>query len=206
LKDQSYMLARLDPAKLERVWFPLGEETKEEVREEAATAGLAAARRPESQEACFLAGDDYRAFLERRGLVSRDGPVVDEEGVVLGTHPGYWRFTPGQRRGLGVGGGEPLYALRTSAATNAVVVGPRAALARDTVSASGRLYVPVERAEVKVRYRSPAVAAGVEPTARGFRLKLDEPVYGVARGQTAVLYEDGVVVGCGLVSSSERSA
>ena len=86
------------------------------------------------------------------------------------------------------------------------MVGPRAALARDTVSASGRLYVPVERAEVKVRYRSPAVAAGVEPTARGFRLKLDEPVYGVARGQTAVLYEDGVVVGCGLVSSSERSA
>ena len=204
-KDQSYMLARLDPAKLDRIWFPLGEHTKEQVREEAATAGLAAARRPESQEACFLAGDDYRAFLERRGLVSRDGPVVDEEGIVLGTHPGYWRFTPGQRRGLGVGGGEPLYALRTSAATNGVVVGPRAALARDTVNASGRLYVPVERAEVKVRYRSPAVAADVEPTARGFRLRLDEPVYGVARGQTAVLYEDGVVVGCGLVSSSARS-
>ena len=204
-KDQSYMLARLDPAKLDRIWFPLGEQTKEQVREEAARAGLEAARRPESQEACFLAGDDYRAFLERRGLVSRDGPVVDEEGIVLGTHPGYWRFTPGQRRGLGVGGGEPLYALRTSAATNAVVVGPRAALARDTVNASGRLYVPVERAEVKVRYRSPAVAADVEPTARGFRLQLDEPVYGVARGQTAVLYEDGVVVGCGLVSSSARS-
>ena len=65
--------------------------------------------------------------------------------------------------------------------------------------------MPVERAEVKVRYRSPAVAADVEPTARGFRLKLDEPVYGVARGQTAVLYEDGAVVGCGLVSSSARS-
>ena len=78
---------------------------RSEVRAEAATAGLAAARRPESQEACFLAGDDYRAFLERRGLVTRDGPVVDEQGIVLGTHPGYWRFTPGQRRGLGVGGG-----------------------------------------------------------------------------------------------------
>jgi len=109
-------------------------------------------------------------------------------------------FTPGQRRGLGVGGGEPLYTLRTRAATNAVVVGPHAALARNTVNASGRLHVPVGRAEVKVRYGSPAIAADVEPTARGFRLQLDEPAYGVARGQTAVLYEDDVVVGCRLVS------
>jgi tRNA-uridine 2-sulfurtransferase len=205
-KDQSYMLARLDPAKLERVWFPLGEQSKEETRAEAEHAGLAAARRAESQEACFLAGDDYRAFLERRGLIANEGPIVDESGAVLGTHAGYWRFTPGQRRGLGVAGGEPLFALRTSPATNAVVVGPRPALARDTVSAAGRLYVPVDRAEVKVRYRSPAIAAEVEPTARGFRLRLDEPAYGVARGQTAVLYEGDAVVGCGLVSSSARSA
>jgi tRNA-specific 2-thiouridylase len=205
-KDQSYMLAPLDPAKLERIWFPLGEQTKEATRAEATRAGLAAAARPESQEACFLAGDDYRSFLERRGLAAREGPVVDEEGKVLGTHPGYWRFTPGQRRGLGVGGGEPLYALRTNAAANTVVVGPRASLARTTVRAAGRLYVPVERAEVKVRYRSPAVAAGVEATGRGFLLRLDEPVYGVAAGQTAVLYENDAVVGCGLVSSSRASA
>jgi tRNA-uridine 2-sulfurtransferase len=205
-KDQSYMLARLDPAKLEGIWFPLGDQTKEETRAEAARAGLAVAARAESQEACFLAGDDYRAFLERRGLESREGPIIGESGAVLGTHPGYWRFTPGQRRGLGVGGGEPLYALGTSPARNAVVVGPRAALARDTVSEAGRLYVAVGRAEVKVRYRSPAIGADVESTARGFRLRLDEPAYGVARGQTAVLYEEDVVVGCGLVSSSSRSA
>jgi tRNA-specific 2-thiouridylase len=205
-KDQSYMLARLDPATLERISFPLGEQAKAQTRLEAAHAGLAVAARAESQEACFLAGDDYRAFLERRGLVAREGPVVDEEGKVLGTHPGYWRFTAGQRRGLGIGGGEPLYALRTDAATNTVVVGPRAALARTTVRAAGRLYVPVERAEVKVRYRSPAIGADVEPTARGFVLHLDEPAYGVAPGQTAVLYEDDAVVGCGLVSSSRGSA
>jgi len=201
-KDQSYMLARLDPAKLDRIWFPLGEQTKDETRAEAVRAGLAAARRAESQEACFLAGDDYRVFLERRGLVGRAGRIVDEAGTVLGTHPGYWRFTSGQRRGLGVGGGEPLYALRTEAATNTVVVGPRAALARNRVTAAGRLHALVERAEVKVRYRSPAIAADVKPTARGFRLHLDEPAYGIARGQTAVLYEEDVVVGCGLVSSS----
>jgi tRNA-uridine 2-sulfurtransferase len=205
-KDQSYMLARLDPAKLERIRFPLGGQTKAQTRLEAAGAGLAVAGRAESQEACFLAGDDYRAFLERRGLVAREGAVVDEQGEVLGRHQGYWRFTPGQRRGLGIGGGEPLYALRADAATNTVVVGPRAALARTTVRAAGRLYVPVERAQVKVRYRSPAIGAEVEPTARGFVLRLDEPAYGVAPGQTAVLYENDAVVGCGLVSSSHGSA
>src|SRR5882724_3632515 len=105
-KDQTYMLARLDPRFLDRIWFPLGEQTKDETRAEAARAGLAAATRRESQEACFLAGDDYRAFLERRGLRTAPGPVVDEEGRELGTHPGYWRFTPGQRRGLGVSGGQ----------------------------------------------------------------------------------------------------
>jgi tRNA-specific 2-thiouridylase len=198
-KDQSYMLARLDPAKLDRVWFPLGEQTKEQTRAEAADAGLAAARRAESQEACFLAGDDYRAFLERRGLRSETGVVVDEQGRELGSHPGYWRFTPGQRRGLGIAASEPLYALRTLPATNTVVAGPQSALAQTSVSAVGRLYVPVARAEAKVRYRSPAIAGRVESTPRGFRVDLEAPAYGVARGQTAVLYENDAVVGCGLV-------
>jgi tRNA-specific 2-thiouridylase len=201
-KDQSYMLARLDPAKLARVWFPLGDQTKTETRAEAARAGLAAAGRAESQEACFLAGDDYRLFLERRGLVPRQGAIVDEEGTTLGSHQGHWRYTPGQRRGLGIAGDRPLYALATNAATNTVVVGPRESLARTSVTARGRLYVPVERVAAKVRYRSPAVEATVVATTRGFRLDLDEPAYGVAAGQTAVLYEGDCVVGAGLVSTS----
>ena len=205
-KDQSYMLARLDPAKLDRVWFPLGEQTKGETRAEAVRAGLAVATRAESQEACFLAGDDYRAFLERRGLRPEPGSVVDEQGLEVGTHPGYWQFTSGQRRGLGVGGGEPLYALRTIPQTNTVVVGPRAALARTNVSAVGRLYLPIGRAEAKLRYRSPGVGAVIVRTPRGFRLDLDEPAYGIAPGQTAVLYEDGAVVGCGLITSTARGA
>jgi tRNA-specific 2-thiouridylase len=196
-KDQSYMLARVDPRLLDRVWFPLGERRKEETRAEAAAAGLAAAERPESQEACFLAGDDYRLFLQRRGLEAATGPIVDTSGRQLGTHDGHWRFTPGQRRGLGVSAEQPLFAIRTDAAANTVVVGPREALARTSLSAVGQLYAPVDRAEVKVRYRSPAVAATVEATAHGFRLELDTPAYGVAAGQTAVLYEDDVVVGAG---------
>jgi tRNA-uridine 2-sulfurtransferase len=201
-KDQSYMLARLDPARLDQVWFPLGDQGKDETRAEAARAGLAVAARRESQEACFLAGGDYRSFLERRGLESRIGSIVTEDGEEVGRHDGYWRFTPGQRRGLGVSAAEPLYALASESRTNTVVIGPRAALARTRVSARGRLYAPVEEVEAKLRYRSPAIPARVAETAGGFRLELREPAFGVARGQTAVLYEHDVVVGSGVVSAA----
>jgi tRNA-uridine 2-sulfurtransferase len=201
-KDQSYMLARLDPAKLERVAFPLGEQTKAETRAEAERAGLAVARRGESQEACFLAGDDYRAFLGRHGLDTRAGAIVDEAGRELGRHNGHWRFTPGQRRGLGVAASQPLYALRSDVRTNTVVVGPRASLARTSVEVTGRLYLPVERAQVKLRYRSETVAARVERTGSGFRLDLEEPSYGVAPGQAAVLYDGDVVIGAGEIRRS----
>jgi tRNA-uridine 2-sulfurtransferase len=201
-KDQSYMLAALDPGRLERVWFPLGEQGKEETRAEAAQAGLAVAARAESQEACFLAGADYREFLERHGAEARPGAIVDTDGNEVGRHTGTWRFTPGQRKGVGIAAGRPLYVLRTQPRSGSVVVGPREALARRRVSARGRLHVPVERAEAKLRYRSPGVPARVVAGARGFRLELEEPAFGVAPGQAAVLYEDDVIVGYGLVTSA----
>jgi tRNA-specific 2-thiouridylase len=200
-KDQSYMLAAVDPALLERVRFPLGEQTKEETRAEAAAAGLASAGRAESQEACFLGGDDYRAFLERQGVRGEGGEIVDGEGVVVGSHGGHWRFTPGQRRGLRVEGGRALYVLGTEAATNTVTVGPREALAVRDVEALGQLHLPVERAEVKLRYRSDAIPATVSEVRDGFRLELDEPAFGVARGQFAVLYVDDAVVGAGAIAN-----
>lgn len=201
-KDQSYMLARLDPRVLDRIWFPLGEQTKDETRAEAERAGLAAARRAESQEACFLAGDDYRSFLARHGLGAEKGQVEDEDGRVLGSHDGFWGFTPGQRKGLGVATGSPVYALRTVPSRNAVVVGPQESLARTRVRAAGRLFADVHRADVKLRYRSPAVAGRVEARKRGFDAILDQPAYGVAAGQAAVLYDGDVVVGAGRVLSS----
>jgi tRNA-specific 2-thiouridylase len=203
-KDQSYMLARLDPRFLERLWFPLGDQGKDETRAEAARAGLEVASRAESQEACFLAGGDYRDFLERHGLLPQDGPVVDEEGNELGRHRGFWRFTPGQRKGLGIAAAEPLYALRTEPRTNAVVVGGRAALATHEVRARGRLHVQVTRAQVKLRYRSPAVAADVIPEPGGFRLRLDEAAHAVAPGQAAVLYHEDAVVGAGTIVADPR--
>jgi tRNA-specific 2-thiouridylase len=200
-KDQSYMLAQIDPAKLDRITFPLGMQTKGETRAEAERAGLEVAQRSESQEACFLAGDDYRSFLERRGLAAEEGAIVDQDGNEVGRHSGYWRFTPGQRKGLGISAGEPLYALRSDARTNIVVVGRREALARTEIEAAGNLYVRVECVEAKLRYRSDSVRARVHETHGGFRLELDRPAYGVAAGQAAVLYEDDVVVGAGLIQA-----
>ncbi|HLY94060.1 MAG TPA: tRNA 2-thiouridine(34) synthase MnmA [Gaiellaceae bacterium] len=199
-KDQSYMLARLDPELLDRISFPLGEQGKEETRAEAERAGLAAARRAESQEACFLAGDDYRTFLERHGVESRPGAIVDADGHELGKHDGFWRYTPGQRKGIGVASGTALYVLNADAATNTVRVGPRELLGRRDVQASGRLYIDVDRVEAKLRYRSPATGAAVTATSDGFALELDESAYGVARGQAAVLYEGDAVVGCGTIT------
>jgi tRNA-uridine 2-sulfurtransferase len=199
-KDQSYMLSTVDPDALDRVEFPLGEQSKEETRAEAARAGLAAATRSESQEACFLAGDDYRRFLVRQGLAPEPGEIVDSEGRVLGRHDGYWRFTPGQRRGLGLAAGRPLYVLHTEPGPNRVVVGEQDALAATRVHAVGRLYAPVTRAQAKLRYRSDPVPAAVAASNGGFALELEEPAHAVAKGQVAALYDEDVVVGAGVVT------
>ena len=201
-KDQSYMLASVDPALFDRLSFPLGDQTKAQTRAEAAAAGLVAASRPESQEACFLGGGDYRAFLERAGLASDRGDIVDEDGRVLGAHDGVWRFTPGQRRGLRVSSGEPLYALSTDARTNTVVVGPRRSLARRRVAVSGRLDSARTRVDAKLRHRAPAVSASVVETADGFELHLDAPAFGIAPGQAAVLYDGDAVVGHGVITAA----
>jgi tRNA-uridine 2-sulfurtransferase len=200
-KDQSYMLAAVDPRLLDRIRFPLGEQTKAETRAEAAAAGLVVAGRAESQEACFLGGDDYRLFLERRGVRSATGDVVDADGARVGSHDGHWRFTPGQRRGLRLSAPRPLYVLRTETATNTVVVGSHDELATTRVEACGRLYRPVRACEAKLRYRSVAVPAAVTARDDGFALQLDEPVFGVAPGQFAVLYEDDAVVGAGAIAN-----
>ena len=203
-KDQSYMLATLNPALLDRIDFPLGGQTKADTRAEAARAGLAVAERAESQEACFLAGGDYRAFLERQGIESKPGVIVGEDGRVFGRHDGVWRFTPGQRRGTGVAAGAPLYVVHTDVRSGTLVVGPRASLAHTRVEARGTLHLPVDRVEAKFRYRSGTVPARVELDEEGFALELEEPVYAVAPGQIAVLYDRDAVVGAGIIAATTK--
>ncbi len=203
-KDQSYMLSGLRPATLARLRFPLAGLTKPEVREIAAGAGLAVASKRESQDLCFLAGEGKRSFLERHaGLSDREGALVAADGSVVGTHPGHYNFTVGQRRGLGLsdGSGKPLFVLGTDAASNQVVVGRRDQLATTSVRLRGaRLHRDSARADrVRLRYHSRAIACTVTSVGAGehdeLRLELDEPAYGVAPGQTACLLDGDLVVG-----------
>jgi tRNA-uridine 2-sulfurtransferase len=198
-KDQSYMLAGLQPQTIGRMRFPLGELTKERVRAIAAEHGLPVATKPDSQDLCFLAGTGRARFLERHGgLGDRPGAIVDRRGNELGRHRGAHRFTVGQRRGLEVGGtGEPLYVLGTDVEARTVTVGTRAELATTAVRLDDvKLHRGAEEVEaVKLRYRSPAVAC----TLRGDTLDLAEPFSGAAPGQVAVLLRGDTIVGSGTI-------
>ena len=205
-KDQSYMLWRVPPETLERLLLPLGELTKPEVRERARRAGLPPADQADSQEVCFAPGD-HREFLAARGAPTREGEIVDREGRVLGRHDGFWRFTVGQRRGLGVSSSAPLYVLSIDAVSGRVVVGPAAALAETTVELRGlvdRGLGDGDGLEVQLRYQ--AAAVGVTRLRRlaggRARIELREPFHGPAPGQSAVFYRGDVVVGGGIVASS----
>jgi tRNA-specific 2-thiouridylase len=208
-KDQSYVLAALAPESLARLRFPLGAMRKPEVRELAETAGLAVARRRDSQDLCFLAGTRQGAFLERHGgLGGRPGRILDREGGVLGAHAGAHMFTVGQRHGLGIGGGDPLYVLATDTRANTVTVGPRAEL----------LCGGVQVREVTL-HRDGGCVDGVKVRSRGRRLscrlageagagrharvsvELEEPAERTAPGQFACLYAGELIVGYGTVAT-----
>jgi tRNA-uridine 2-sulfurtransferase len=204
-KDQTYMLSGLRPASLARLRFPLGELTKPEVRQIAARAGLEVAGRAESQDLCFLAGQGKREFLRRHaGLGERAGDVVDRSGRLLGTHNGHHNFTVGQRRGLRVGGGEPLYVLGTDAATNRVIAGTRDELATRRVRIRGtRLHRPAERVDgVRLRYHAPRRECRVEVNGDPSEaiVALAEPVDGAAPGQVACLMDGDLIVGHGTIA------
>lgn len=207
-KDQTYMLAALSPQSLARMRFPLGEMTKPQVRSLAAAAGLPVAAKADSQDLCFLAGTDRGSFLVRHGTVSDEpGEIVDRRGKVLGRHRGQHHFTVGQRRGIGVSGGEPLYVLAKDAPRRRVVVGPRSALEARTVALRGvRLHRPGARVtHAKLRYRSKPLRARLPGTLfpgnhAGVRLELHEPALGPAPGQLACLLDGEAVVGWGTIA------
>jgi tRNA-specific 2-thiouridylase len=197
-KDQTYMLAALSPATLRRLRFPLGGLTKPRVRELAREHGLAVADKPDSQDLCFLAGTGRERFLARHGgLEARPGDIVDRSGTVLGRHRGHFHFTVGQRRGLGVHAPEPLYVLDTDARANTVTVGPREALAAQRVSLRGlRLHRDAGAVDaVRLRYHSAALPCRLD----GDVAVLSETFSALAPGQTAVLLEGDVVIGCATI-------
>jgi tRNA-specific 2-thiouridylase len=212
-KDQTYMLAALSPTSLARMRFPLGDLTKPEVRRIAAAAGLPVASKADSQDLCFLAGTTRARFLARHGgLGDAGGQVVDADGDVVGRHDGQHRFTVGQRRGLGIAAGEPLYVLEKDAIHNQVIVGPRSSLRATRVKARGatlhRAGARVDR--VKLRYRSRPLEcrlAGDPQPGRhaALEIELAEAVDGAAPGQLACLMDGDLVVGWGTISRASSN-
>jgi tRNA-specific 2-thiouridylase len=206
-KDQTYMLAALAPGSLARMRFPLGDLTKAEVRSIAADGGLAVAGKAESQDLCFLAGTDRGRFLARHGsLGERPGEIADRSGKVLGRHRGQHHFTVGQRRGLGVAAGAPLYVLDKDAISNRVTVGPAHALCTRRVTLRGvRLHRAGSRVDrVKLRYRSKTlrgriVGAPAPGLHRTVELELLETADASVPGQLACLMAGDRVVGWGTI-------
>lgn len=211
-KDQSYVLHMIGQEQLARSLFPLGGMTKDRTRQEAARLGLAwIAGKPDSQEVCFVPGDDHVAFLEEFvPKLVRDGEIVDIDGQRVGVHGGAHRFTIGQRRGLGVSVGEPRYVVDIDPVDNRVVIGPDELLARRGLVADRPSWVagapPVEgvpfEAEVRIRYKADDAPAVV--TVHGDRVEVEfrVPQRAIAPGQSVVFYRGEEVLGGGRIVGS----
>ena len=211
-KDQTYFLFGLTQEQLSRTLFPLGEMTKPQVRDLARNHGLALAEKPDSQEICFVPGGDYKKFLDaylaERGDVLPDtaGELVTTDGEVIGEHAGIHNFTVGQRKGLGVATGSPLYVIQIKGDARQVVVGDRENLYARTLRARRVNLVAVEdltepmRVQVKIRHRHEGAAAMVEKTGNDeVQVTFDEPQRAITPGQAAVFYDREIVVGGGWI-------
>ncbi|NOY26076.1 MAG: tRNA 2-thiouridine(34) synthase MnmA [Oligoflexia bacterium] len=205
-KDQSYFLFPVTRAALQSTLFPLGGLTKPQVREHAARMGLLTARKPESQEICFVPDDDHARFVrEYRPGVAGAGEIVDQAGHVLGQHDAYFRFTIGQRRGLGVATGQPVYVLSIDPQTRRVVVGPPDRLLHRELDLRGFVWqrrpLPGETILARVRHRGTLLPCRIsaEGADGALHLSLLAPARAATRGQAAVLYAGQDVLGGGWI-------
>jgi tRNA-specific 2-thiouridylase len=221
-RDQSYFLFATTPEQLELLRFPLGERTKAETRELARRFGLAVADKQDSQDICFVPSGHYADVIERlKPGAAESGDIVDLDGKVLGAHAGIIHFTVGQRRGLGVSTGTPLYVVRLDAQRRQVVVGPREALRMSRIVlrdvnwiGDGALDKALadDRREIFVKVRStrPPQAAWLRHSAAGYEVDLAAGEHGVSPGQACVFYDAGEgqarVLGGGFIKSAKAAA
>ncbi len=206
LKDQSYFLFTLTQKQMQRVLFPLGGMSKDEVREHAARFALRVAEKAESQDICFVPDGDYVRFLEEeRGAGAMDGQIVHVSGKTLGHHRGTYRYTVGQRRGLGVSWHQPLFVVGIDADNRRVIVGEKDHLDRSELTVHQVNWLIPEpgdalRARCRIRYRHREVPALITPLPGGrARVLFDGPQRGITPGQAAVFYEDDRVLGGGWI-------
>lgn len=206
-KDQSYVLHVLDQEKLKHALFPVGEYTKPEIRQIAEQHGLPTASRKDSQDLCFLAGEDYRNFLQRNAAeMLKSGEIVTRDGTTIGSHNGLANYTIGQRKGLGVASPVPLYVITKDAVRNTLIVGTQDELgskeltARDVNWVSGEAPHEPFRAEVKIRYTAKEAEAWVTPMEAGqAQVAFEAPQRDITAGQAAVFYQNDVVIGGGII-------
>ncbi len=212
-KDQSYFLFGLTQEQLSRTIFPLGGMSKSEVRAQARQYGLALAEKPDSQEICFVPGGDYKRFLDAylaeqgEALPDTAGELVTTDGTVIGEHQGIHNYTVGQRKGLGVATGSPLYVLNIRGDQRQVVVGPADALYSQKLRAKRLNWISIAellepmRVQVKIRHRHEPAAATLESAGDDEVVAtFDEPQRAITPGQAAVFYDGDVVVGGGWIS------
>lgn len=211
-KDQSYALFSLTQEQLSHALMPLGEYTKSEVRRIAYELGLKVHDKPESQEICFIADDDYNRFLKERMPESiKPGPILDTQGNILGEHRGIQFYTIGQRKGLRLSLGKPVYVVKIDALNNAVIVGDKHELLKRefrveklNLISRERLDDPI-KAQVKIRYNDPGHSATVFQISEDeAKVQFDEPYGAVTPGQAAVFYDNDVVIGGGWIASNGR--
>lgn len=208
-KDQSYQLFGVREENMARTLLPLGALQKSAVRALAGEVGLRTAEKPDSQEICFVPGNDYRKLLDQHGVERHAGALVDTAGKVLGTHVGTEHFTIGQRRGLGIATGVPLYVVEITPATGTVVLGTAEECGSRALVATELNWIGFDpprapfRAEVQVRYRHQAVPATVELDGSTARVVFDAPEVAVAPGQGAALYHGEQLLGGGWIARTE---
>ena len=206
-KDQSYVLHVLNQEKLARALFPIGDYPKTEIRFIAEKFGLPTASRKDSQDLCFLAGEDYRNFLQRNAAeMLNPGDILTREGRAVGTHTGLANYTIGQRKGLGLASPVPLYVLGKDSTTNSLIVGTqeelgsRELIARDVNWLSGETPVGPFRAEVKIRYTAKEANAFVTPMAENqAKVQFDAPQRDITAGQAAVFFHGDLLIGGGII-------
>lgn len=202
-KDQSYFLYDIRPEALARTLFPLGGMTKPEVRAHAERLGLVTASKPDSQEICFIPDGDHARFIrEHRPVADEAGEIVDAEGRVLGFHDGWFQYTVGQRRGLGVALGFPAYVLRVEPETRRVVVGDDGALWREGLVAHRCTWIqrppPAARVSARVRHRGALVPCTIGE-GEAPEVRFEAPVRAIAPGQAVVFYDGDRVLGGGRI-------
>jgi len=210
-KDQSYVLYMLDQGELAHAKFPVGEYRKSEIREIASSLGLRVAGKAESQEICFVPDGDSHAFIQEHVTGgSEPGPILGQDGVRLGTHRGVAHYTVGQRRGLGIGAGFPLYVREINAENNTLLVAPLSEMLSIGMEVEEVSFVAGRspawfRAGVMTRYRGPEASATVEVLADRACVTFDTPQSPPAPGQSAVFYHGDQVLGGGTISEVRRA-